>query len=405
MVADPISCGSEIIQDASTLKSLIDEVERQRALRRPAVLATIIETRSSTYRKAGARMLITQDDRFVGLLGGGCFEGDLIENARPVFKDGTARVVLYDMRGSEDVIWGLGLGCDGAVQILLQRLDSGNGYQPMGYVTAAAGLRQTLCLAVVCKADDAALVGRTVAVKSDATEYVDPDLGSDKVAALISSRVSSLFSAGSGTTVMHHAGGFGEIEVFYDVIEPPPHLLIAGAGPDAVPVACLAASLGWQVSVVDHREAYAQNDRFPDVGCVAIAEAGKFPPAINLAEINASVVMSHHFETDQRYLQQLAASPVSFVGLLGPLGRREALLEALGAPCTRSLSGRLHGPVGLDIGAETPEEIALSIVSGIHAALRGRAGEQLKITQAGAQNRSDAEQNHGEHGERVRGKE
>ncbi len=324
-------------------------------------------------------MLITADDRCVGLLGGGCFEGDLIENARPVFEDGTARVVLYDMLGSEDVIWGLGLGCDGAVRILLQRLDSENAYQPMGYITSAARLHQRLCLAVVCQADDATLVGRTVAVQSDATEYLEPDLDSDQVAALIGSRVRSLFSAGSGTTVMRHADGSGEIKIFYDVIEPPPHLLIAGTGPDAVPVARLAASLGWQVSVVDHREAYAQHDRFPDVACVAIAAAGKFPPAINLAEINACVVMSHNFETDQRYLKQLATSPVSFVGLLGPLARREALLEALGAPCARSLAGRLYGPVGLDIGAETPEEIALSIVSGIHAALRSRAGEQLTI--------------------------
>jgi xanthine/CO dehydrogenase XdhC/CoxF family maturation factor len=167
--------------------------------------------------------------------------------------------------------------------------------------------------------------------------------------------------------------GSGGTRAFVQFLAPPPHLLICGAGPDAQPVVSAARALGWRVSVVDHRPAYAAAADFPGAE-VKLCEPRLLRAAIALERCHAAVVMSHHLSSDATYLRELAQAGVpAYVGLLGPEARRSRLAQELGT-VAEQLKFRVRGPVGIDIGAVTPEGIALAIVSQIHAWLAGRDG-------------------------------
>jgi len=323
------------------------------------VLATVVATAGSTYRKRGARMLIMADGSYLGLLSGGCLESDLNVHAQGVLNSGVARVIEYDMRGPDDVLFGIGAGCEGAMRVLLE---------PAGPGSAAA-----TALAAAGRATQAGRPASLVSVYESAdialaTYGAAPPLP----AALIQAAERSLIDRAS-RGVDWQSGG-GRSRAFVEFLAPPPHLLICGAGPDARPVVAAARALGWRVSVVDHRPAYAQAAQFPGA-LVRLAAADSLCSAVDIEGCHAAVVMSHHLPSDAKYLRQLAqAGSPAYVGLLGPKARRRRLLEEL-ADVAEKLRLRLRGPVGLDIGAVTPEGIALAIVSQIHAWLAGRGGE------------------------------
>jgi xanthine dehydrogenase accessory factor len=173
-----------------------------------------------------------------------------------------------------------------------------------------------------------------------------------------------------------HVVGAHVIRIFYDPVRPAPHLLVLGAGVDAIPVVRCAKALGWRVTVADHRPAYAKSERFPEADAVLHLLPQELANHPEKDRFNAVVLMTHNYDYDRRFLAEIARTRIPFVGLLGPAQRRERLLESL-EDAAEQLNGRLFGPVGLDIGAETPEEIALSIVAGIQAELKGRRGGQL----------------------------
>jgi xanthine/CO dehydrogenase XdhC/CoxF family maturation factor len=168
-------------------------------------------------------------------------------------------------------------------------------------------------------------------------------------------------------------------ELFIAQLAPPPRLLLLGGGPDARPVATLAAFLGWQTTVADHRASYLLPARFPPETRLVETSAADITGVLRLDDHSAAIVMSHHLDSDLQYLRALAASDVPYVGLLGPAARREKLLGDLGAE-GRRLRPRLRAPVGLDIGGRSPESIALSIIGEVHAALAGRGGRPFSET-------------------------
>lgn len=299
----------------------------------PLVLAVVLRTAGSTYRKHGAWMLIARDGRFAGLLSGGCLEGDLREHAARVLDTGRATIVSYDMRGPDDALWGIGSGCEGAMDVLLTRIGPDGDWQPLRSVERALAAGEACSFGIVAQGHPG---GRPLgAIVLDATD--DP-------------------------------------AVFRVQLSPPPHVLLLGGGPDAQPVAELVHFLGWRLTVVDHRPLYAVADRFPEGARVIGCAADELAARCDLARIDAAVVMSHHLDADRMYLRALARTAVSYVGLLGPQPRRERLLGELEPAAASALRPRLRAPVGLDIGANSPSTIALAIVAEIQASLAGRAG-------------------------------
>ena len=268
-----------------------------------ALLATVVGVEGSTYRGAGARMVVRADGTRVGAVSGGCLEADIVARAAGLLAAGESDLVHYDTRNSGDDVLGLGLGCQAVLDV---RLDSLRGES----------------------------LTRTIAELADLRER---------------------------TAV---------------------RLLVCGGGTDAVPVVRLAALVGWLVTVVDHRPSFATAERFPDaerVLCVnAAEEPGALAAAVPLERFAAALVMAHSAAHDRACLHVLLGVPsLRYLGVLGPRRRTLELLDDAELAPDR-LPAHLHAPVGLDLGAETPEEIALAIVSECAAALAGRAPRSLR---------------------------
>jgi xanthine/CO dehydrogenase XdhC/CoxF family maturation factor len=329
--------GMEVRLDTG-LELLLEHAPKAHASR---VLATVVATAGSTYRKPGARMLLMADGSNIGLLSGGCLESDLQIHAREVLESGAARAVEYDTRGPDDILFGLAAGCEGTMRVLLE---------PAGPLSPA----------------EAALVaaGRATHLGESASLVM----------------VHNSTRMRLGTYQEDQALPAAEASrAFVQRLAPPPHLLICGAAPDAQPVVGAARALGWRVSVVDHRPGYLVADRFAGAELHAVVPTS-LRTEIDLARCHAAVVMSHHLPSDEAYLRELAEAAVpAYVGLLGPKARRSRLAQELG-PLIEKLNGRIRGPVGLDIGATTPEGIALAIIGQIHAWLAGRSYTEAVLT-------------------------
>jgi len=339
----------------SFVTPLLPLFERERAAGRALALAINLQTAGSTYSKPGALLLIAANGDYAGLLSGGCLEGDLKERAGAVIAGGAPLRVSYEMRGPDDLLWGLGAGCEGAMDILMMRVGADNGWQPLQALADAQRTRQPTALGIVVEVEDDSR-GRV----GDVLPLSVQAIGSDFAGWLPWQAGRHLFALSPAL---------------------PPRLLLLGGGPDAPPVLQFALLLGWQVTLYDHRPAYAEAARFPGAEYVlqerperllsALAERG-----LCADDYAACVVMSHHLESDAAYLRALGATRIGYIGLLGPAPRRERLRALLG-PAAATLDGRLRSPVGLDVGGRSAAAIALSIVAEVHATLHGRAGGQF----------------------------
>jgi xanthine/CO dehydrogenase XdhC/CoxF family maturation factor len=327
---------------------MLEFLDREMEAGHRLVAAFVIATEGSTYRKPGALMLLSSSGARCGLLSGGCLEGDLHEHAQRLLA-GDDRILErhYDGRGSDDPVWGLGLGCEGAMRILLWRLETGSSLTLLrGWLSAAIRREPALLEIDLVSGDGALSLGS--ALRGDAD----------------SSPPSSVLPSGRATL---RDGSFAVAAARV------PAMLLCGAGPDAEPVVRMASQVGWQVTVVDHRPAYVEAARFQDAIRVATVDAADPGAVVALDGFDAAVVMSHNLVADGRYLAALAVSAIPYVGLLGPAARRERLYAELG-PLAEALRPRLRAPVGLDLGGASPEAIALSIVAELQASLHGRSG-------------------------------
>ena len=312
--------------------------DRRRDRGEPLVLATVFETRGSTYSKAGARMLIDGDGIFQGMLSGGCLEGDLAARARVVIESAAPQVVTYDLGADGDDIWGLGVGCDGLMRILLQAISASQSYEPFAKILATWFGSECIEAALVVKTDSASLGETTFAPARPEVAYPTLEDG------VLRTRVSPL-----------------------------PRLLILGAGLDAEPVVSFASEMSWRCTVSDHRPAYVESGRFDHAERTLCCPAADISAQLALDDYDAAIVMSHHLVSDRLYLEQLAASRIPYVGLLGPAGRRDKLLSELGEKGAL-LGNRLHAPIGLDLGGRGPAAIALSIAAELQKVFSEYAG-------------------------------
>jgi len=333
-------------------------LERTPADATPKVLATVVATAGSTYRKPGARMLIMADGSYVGLLSGGCLEADLKIHAQQVLDSGVPRAVEYDMRGPDDILFGIGAGCEGAMRVLLE--------------PAGPGSLATAALHAAARATRAGVPTTLVTVHESADLALGSYSAAPPLPALLIATAEQAIDAAVSRELHLDAPG-RRLKAFIQFLAPPPHLLLCGAGPDAEPVVSIAHALGWRVTVADHRPAYvaALAARFPRAE-VRLSEARLLRSTLDIDGCHAAVVMSHHLPSDLAYLRELAEGGApAYVGLLGPMSRRHRLASELGHAAEK-LQNRIRGPVGIDLGAVTPEAIALAIVSQIHAWLAGR---------------------------------
>lgn len=336
----------------------------------PMVLATVYDTLGSTYTKAGHRILIAANGDYQGLVSGGCLEGDLAERARKVLETGNAATVTYDMRDDGEDLWGLGVGCNGLIRVFLQQLSPETGYEPFAAIAdGLLGVEAAGSAVVVASGQSELISGATLIWDGDARSAWQLDSAS------IAQLAAGCTAALEQQTTTLEVGPDGA-EVLYSPLTPIPRLLVLGAGLDAVPLVRFAAGLGWLVTVADHRPAYLEQGDFSAAERAELIRPDELSSVLSLDQYDAIVVMSHHLVTDRTYLAQLERVAAAYLGVLGPGARRNRLLDELG-PAGEALRARLKGPVGIALGADSPESIALSVLAEIHAELKGLTAATL----------------------------
>lgn len=343
-------------------RHLVERFVRCREQGEGIVLVTVYETLGSTYSKAGTRMLITAGGESQGLVSGGCLEGDLAERARRVLSMNEAATVTYDLRDEADELFGLGVGCNGLISVLLQPLSHQNTYEPMASIAEALlGETRGAIANVIDSSISEIGCGVSLAlVDGESRAFGVPE----KFVPILVEGCRKAAEQGISNLVSESAG----FSVLYTPLVPVPRVLILGAGLDAVPLVNILAELGWRISVADHRSAYLEREEFARAEVKFAVRPESLASELKLTDFDAIVVMSHHLATDREYLCQLAPIDVPYLGLLGPPARKQRLLEEIGDH-GKALASRLRGPVGIDIGADTAESIAVSIAAEIQRVL------------------------------------
>jgi len=262
------------------------------------------------------------------------------------------------------LLWGLGLGCEGAMDILLLRTGTENGWQPLAHLAEALRAHRPTAIGIVVESALPQLAVGTLALPAGA---LGPAPGPLPLAAP-NVQQALAHAALEGQSRWLEGSSW---KLFVLPLSLPPRILLLGAGPDAVPVVDFAARLSWKVTLADHRPGYAVSAHFPSAERVVLAPPEQLAMTLELESFAAAVVMSHHLAADLAYLRVLAATAIPYVGLLGPAVRREKLLTELG-DVAEVLQPRLHAPVGLPLGGRTPESIALAIIAELHAFVHAR---------------------------------
>jgi xanthine/CO dehydrogenase XdhC/CoxF family maturation factor len=361
----------------SEITDVLAAIESMSAQGQKMALATIVAVRGSTYRRPGARLLVPEEGAPIGNISGGCLEGDVADMARVVMDEGTARLAGWDLTADDDAVWGLGLGCNGAIEVFIEPAEEAA--MVAGALRAALEEARPICVITVIESeDDGVEPGARIVVRPNPDAEPDGSLGSTSLDAEAVASARELLAA-ERSEVRTLTGG---VRAFIEVLEPPLRLLVCGAGHDAIPLTRAAAGLGWNAIVVDDRIGFLTAERYPHAGGFVHVESPELTAkTIRIDAHTFAVVMTHNFLRDKEYLRSLLDSPAAYIGMLGPAARTERLLMELrdeGVTVTDEDRARIHGPAGLDLGAEGPEEIAQSIVAEIVAVRRARGGGFLK---------------------------
>lgn len=299
------------------------------------VLATIVKTSGSTYQKVGTSILINEQGQCSGLLSGGCLEADIALHAKDVFASGLTKLLHYDLASENSILWGLGLGCEGALTILLLPINAENNY--LGFDQVLACMQQGQSCYYFQQISDQQTPIASFAENEQTSEQLN-----------------------NSTYICSPC-------------YPATHLMIAGAGTDAVPIVNIAHEMGWRVSLVDHRKVLLEQSVFNNVSNKIKARANKLTAeniAFNQAPVDALVIMTHSLENDQAFLQLAVQAELNYIGLLGPEKRKHKLVKQLNFDINeRDINNRLFGPVGLNLGGRSPQAIALSIIAQVQQVL------------------------------------
>lgn len=338
-----------------------------------AVLATLVDVKGSGYRLAGARMLIDEHGRSLGTVSGGCLEADILVRAKGVRDTGEPTLLTYDTTKNDYSVFGLGMGCRGVVRVLLE---SARNNEALDFIRECFERRETGAITTLIS--NTGSTALSLASRIFSNDGNAPSFAQLNGLAASVSRDAGLALHENRSRSIVYEDEHGSLEFFHEVINPPAAIRIFGAGHDAIPLARLAANLGWKISVIDHRPVYADATRFPEADEIIVSRPESIPDAIFADSNSVAVVMNHNYDADVAVLRRLIGSTCKYIGVLGPKDRTQKLFDALGVERVDNL----YSPVGLDIGATTPEAIALSIVAEIQSVIAGRNGGFLKDREA-----------------------
>ncbi|MFM7154144.1 MAG: XdhC family protein [Bacteroidota bacterium] len=359
------------------IRQIVAAYDTARANGTRALLATVVHVEGSSYRRPGARMLVDENGMMTGAISGGCLEGDALRKALLAITRGMPRLVVYDTTDEEDAVIGVQLGCAGIIQVLFEPVDDTNPDNPVELLRkSVTGRTPSVIVTVSLPERYADNHPGTLLLMNDsmvrfAREAEFPDL-----------KAEALFSLRSGVSrFITRQLTAGTANIFVEYLQPPVSLVVAGAGNDVIPVVKMADLLGWEVHVADGRGTHAKEDRFVAACQVLVGKPEAVLDKIATDERTAFILMSHNFQYDKAMLRALLPLDIPYIGVLGPKKKLNRMLDDLrteGMDIPADLLKKVYGPTGLEIGAETPEEIALSMLAEIQAVFNHRPGGYLR---------------------------
>ncbi len=343
-------------------------------------LAAVVHLDGSSYRRPGARMLVSDEGELTGAISGGCLEGDALRKAMFALSQQQSKLVTYDTSDEDDMTIGIQLGCAGVIQVLFEPINPNQTANPIQLLRKALAIRQHAVLVTLFDLSDKKNFQPGTCMLLESDGHLS---GSQPFPALQEELVQEMnLVLQSGKSVFRQFTGEGwSITAFIEYLQPPVSLVVVGAGNDAIPMMQFADTLGWDVRVVDGRNTHARPERFASACQVLVSKPEQVLEQLPMDERTVFVMMTHNYNYDLAMLRALLPTRTPYIGMLGPrkkLGRMLDELKSGGMEVAESMLEKVYGPAGLEIGAETPEEIALSIISEIQGVLTGSSGGQLK---------------------------
>lgn len=357
----------------SELALVCHEAEVLRARGVPFLLATVARVSGASFRRPGDRMLVAEDRLVAGALSGGFLERDMLVRGAFRLRAGEPRLATYDWTSDDEARAGLGLGSDGVVEVLLERVDATTPLDPLGFAGACIAGECAGAVVTAFVSDDVDVpVGARMLVTSGGV--VGTTLRRGALVDALAAEARALLAAEHPVPRVAMVSGVGgTVTALIERVGPPPHLFVVGTRHDAEHVVALARQVGFAVTLASTRVE-------PGVlaGAAFVGTAEAIAARVDARLVPAAVVMMHDDAEDRACLEALLGSRARYVGVLGSRARTARLLSGLGRPLTFEESVRLHAPVGLDLGGETPREVALAIVAEVQAALRGASATRLR---------------------------
>jgi xanthine/CO dehydrogenase XdhC/CoxF family maturation factor len=362
------------------IRSIVEAYDKLAEENKSAALVTVVQVEGSSYRRAGARMLVTEDGRMTGAISGGCLEGDALRKALLVIHQKESKIVTYDTRDEDDSYLGVQLGCAGVIQVLMEPIANNSPNNPIQLFRRIAAQRQAYVLVTLFSLAEknTAQIGTCLLVQEDGKQWgsipesIPETLILDAAAAAFASK-----KPGWIQTDLEDSNWNG----FIEYIAAPVSLLIAGAGNDVLPIVHFAEQLGWPVTIMDGRPTHANPDRFQSGCTILVTKPEKALEGMVIDQRTAALLMTHNYQYDKAMLQNLLTTEIPYIGCLGPRKKLERMLDELkaaGFSYSEDQKEKLYGPVGYDIGAENADEIALAIISEIQGFMAGKKGPSLR---------------------------
>ncbi|MDQ3534069.1 MAG: XdhC family protein [Bacteroidota bacterium] len=381
------------------LKSIIDTFNKTDFSNHQAALATVVRVQGSSYRRAGARMIIIDDGRWTGAISGGCLEGDALRKARQAILKGIPSLVTYDtMKDNDAMKFGVGLGCNGVIDVLIEPIDANNPVQ-ISFLQRYLEKDRPSVLATVFSSTikEQNIIGTRWMLEDETSSSVDSlknelDLFSPDFYQDLFQDMRSAFLHSASYNMEYYLEKGGQVNVFIEYLRPAIHLIIFGGGYDAIPLLAFAKQVGWKVTVTDDCVAHIAPSRFPQADELLNASRNEVVKKLKIDEFSAAVLLSHNYNYDIAVFRELLHTNIPYIGILGPRKKYDRMVEQLhheGINIHENMLNNIFAPVGLDIGAELPEEIAISIIAEIQAKFNNGSGSMLRSKQGPIHSRAE----------------
>lgn len=360
------------------LKEIIRAYEDAEKEGKRSALATVVHLDGSAYRRPGARMLVTEDGKLTGAISGGCLEGDALRKAQLVIVNRQPMLVTYDTTDDDDAKLGVGLGCNGIISILIEPVNPEDENNPIAIIKTVLAKRQEAVLVTLFSLEQKrSQAGTCMAITGSGV--VKNSLPEGGLQESLLAEAMAVLKTGTSMIKMYPAEN--SLSGFIEMISPAISLVIFGAGNDAIPLQEMAHILGWETTVIDGRANYATAQRFPVANQIFVAKPEAAVTQLSFDKRTVVVLMTHNYNYDIAALRALLPLQPAYIGVLGPKKKLKRMVDELqeeGITLYGEKLDSVYGPTGLDIGAETAEEIALSIISEIKAVLSKKNGLSLR---------------------------